>query len=656
MKHYLKVGDNSRATEQDIILNVDCDSTYVNVCWLGVITNEEACFGDDVQTYCESIYIGVNTSCSEEKEVNGTIPWYDCIITYKIIQSKRTDCKDCGSVVTSCQLINAYVNPYYVSYDDRRTTIYYQYWETLKDNCKVISRTIRNASREVSINPSTVSCTASTRTISVPSIDYCGGRIEGLSCYVQKPDNCCDQSGNEDCYEIGDIYYNPQKVDSSGGTVDFYFDYKKNTFKDCKKTESFGRFQDSVMIQRCVGNECCKEKTITKTYNWTNHTLCSGGNQIKLEIKRKKDLNYTGQCKCEVDNPDIGYCVNMQSIKKYYKNNRNVWTEITDSNPYVFPYYGGTMKVSWQYSAITVYDNCTSAVTKGNIWEDYVDILPYVGTDCDDGIPDSARIEYTFKKSPCSFKEDAKEILPENICSGNNCKNVFHIDYEQYKKPCSDTCNSCLTKFNINFDSGETSSSDTAICDVTLSSKPEWVDVSVNGRNVTYSVLENSGSTRNGGVLFKLDGDDCYDTVIIKQTGARKNSDTHPDDPTIECNCESAFFEVYPPTNELDKNGGERKTIGTYIYNDCITNVTGDSGCYITIDNELDCDGGNANFTINTGGKIFINNVTFEEGMIYATVDKNTTNKSRSCSITITYDIKDCSGGGHANLTVTQKG
>ena len=127
MKHYLKVGGNSRATEQDIILNVDCDSTYVNVCWLGVITNEEACFGDDVQTYCESIYIGVNTSCSEEKEVNGTITWYDCIITYKIIQSKRTDCEDCGSNTSTCELIDAYVSPYYVSTDTTATTVYYQY-------------------------------------------------------------------------------------------------------------------------------------------------------------------------------------------------------------------------------------------------------------------------------------------------------------------------------------------------------------------------------------------------------------------------------------------------------------------------------------------------------------------------------------------------
>ena len=639
---------------QTINITVDADSAYATVCWVGVIRNTDGCIGDDAQNYCESIYIGVNTSCSDDKQTSGTTSWHDCRITYKIIQSKRTDCEDCGSNTSTCELIDAYVSPYYISTDITATTVYYQYWKTTKNECEVISRVIENDSQKVNIDPSGVACDSDDRTISVPSINYCGGTIRGLSCYVQKPDNCCEQGEVTECYEINDIYYNPQKVDYSGGSVSFYFDYKKITYKDCKKIETFGRFQDSVQVPRCDGNDCCREKTIGIDYVWNGHTLCNGKNKIKLEIKQKKDPNYIGECKCKVE-PDTGYCVNTHSVKRYYKNSSGVWTEI--NNPYVFPYYGGTMKVTWGYSAITVNDDCTSAVTSGNVWEDYIDILPYDGDECDDGTPENTSVIYTFKKSPCSFETDAKDILPSYICNGNNCTNEFTIKYQQYKKPCSDICESCLTKFDIELDSGGTvTSSDTATCDILLvdESKPQWLTVSVNGKNVSYSAPLNSGSTREGGVTFKLNNEECYDTVIVRQIGLGENEGDYPHDPTIECDCDNAFFEAYSAQTALSKNGGEHEFIGSYIFNSCITNVNVSSDCSISYDKEPTCSGGSITFTLNKGGGSFVSNVSFEDGAIYADIEKNNTSEERTYELPISYTIENC-GDGEASIMVKQK-
>ena len=90
-------------TAQTISFSVDANTAYAPVCWIGVITDTSGCIGDDDQTYCESIYIGLNTSCSNEKTISDTINWNGCTIKYIITQSKSTDCEDCGSNTTSCE-------------------------------------------------------------------------------------------------------------------------------------------------------------------------------------------------------------------------------------------------------------------------------------------------------------------------------------------------------------------------------------------------------------------------------------------------------------------------------------------------------------------------------------------------------------------------
>ena len=247
--------------------------------------------------------------------------------------------------------------------------------------------------------------------------------------------------------------------------------------------------------------------------------------------------------------------------------------------------------------------------------------------------------------------------MPSYICNANNCTNQFTIEYQQYKKPCSDICDSCLTKFNIELDSGGTvTSSDTATCDILLvdDSKPQWLTVSVNGRNVSYSAPLNNGSTREGGVTFKLNNEECYDTIIVKQIGSNQDKDEYPKDPTIECNCDNAFFEAYSAQTAMSKNGGEHEFIGSYIFNSCITNVNVSSDCSISYDKEPTCSGGSITFTLNKGGGSFVSNVSFEDGAIYADIEKNNTSEERTYELPIKYTVDKC-GDRESSIMVKQK-
>ena len=716
-EYYLNVNGNLQKS-QTINLTIDANTAYATVCWVGTVVNSGDCISDVSETYCESVYVGLNDSCEVERYVNGTINWNGCVITYKITQSKNTDCDDCGSNTTSCELIDAYVSPYYVPSSATTTTVFYQYWETVKNNCEVVSRKRKFGSKEVTLSPSpsSVACDSDDRTINVPSITYstaCGsGTISGLKCYVQKQENCCDQqakyfytltkndtpscnggtikfnkikqNGNV-CYEINDIFYSPQKVDASGGTVDFFIDYKKTIYEDCKRKISYGRCQDSVNIGGCVGRECCKERVKTIPYTWEGHTLCDGGNVVNLKITQKKDVTYTGDCKCDVP-PDKGYCVDVHSIKRYYKLGDGTWEEINPLHPHIFPYYGGTMKVSWIYSAITVGDDCYVDISSGNTWEDFIEIPPYEGDECD-GV-DYVTIQYVFKKSPCAFDEATKAMLPPNICGEScyieadkefvygcngaeadftvkkdesSCTNEFSIEYEQDRRPCSDICDSCFNKFNIELGSGGTDTvTDTASCNIALveDTKPSWLNVTVNGRDVSYSAPMNRGSNRSGGVTFKLRNHDCYDTIIVTQPGSNEEVDPSPTDPTIVCNCDTAVFEAYSTPKDLNKKGGEHIAIGSYIFNDCIHNVATDTSCGydITHNTQVDCNGGNVVFTsTSTGGTGFITDVTFEDGAIYGTVSENTTGSDRTCDIKILCDVEGCDSKT-TQITVKQKG
>jgi hypothetical protein len=115
--------------EQTIIITAypSAKETTVSICWGGITTTYEgACWHcSDESSHCESVYIGENTDCTNTKYHSGTFTWHGFTITYEITQAKNTDCPDCGSPTTYCDIIDYYVDPYYVNYNTTSVTVYY---------------------------------------------------------------------------------------------------------------------------------------------------------------------------------------------------------------------------------------------------------------------------------------------------------------------------------------------------------------------------------------------------------------------------------------------------------------------------------------------------------------------------------------------------
>ena len=749
MAYYLKVNGSSRESAQTISITVDYDSAYVDVCWLGVITDESECFGDDVQTYCESIYIGVN-DC-EEKTYEGTIEWHDCVITYIIIQNPDPNCTSCDKTAPPCELIDYYVSPYYIPYKTAsKAKVYYSYWEYSVDEeiCEIIrSKNDKNVEVNFTEAETDIKCDADSRILKKSVSLSCVGN-KTFDFYVQMPDNCCDTPSGT-CYEISDVYYVDSNgslitdVDPSGETIYFCFDYKKvETDDKCNTKTSFGRFDGRAQnvpwgISGCVESECCRISGITSGYTWTNHKSCETEEDIivPLSIRRRKDVNYSGDCS-NVCEPDTGYCVENKTVTTYYKDTSNgEWTpwghliynettkeweckwcewewkkdeekwvckrDIDAKDAHKIPYYGGSMMATWEYSAITVYDDCTSGVTSGNVYEDIVDILPYSaeteddcydetkcynvtlksqgGNKCDGGHAEfkaeentsqqkyvSKEIEYVFKKSPCEMNDSAKLILPTSLVecpSGETKCNEFAICYLQDKIPCNDDCITCVTtsRYKLTASSESSFTDSYSDCELILIDNPYWISIEVSSDKIKYTVEANKGSDREGGVTFQVNGMDCYDTVIIWQHGDDSEVDPHPVDPDVKCDCANATFEVYPTSKKLPSKGGSNIPIGSYIYDDCDVevNVEGGTTCSISSSvSSLDCNG-DVQFTVSSGdGDIpsWLSKIKCEDGFIRADVTKNTDEEhERTCNLTIKYSIdgKECTSKKQT-LTVTQ--
>ena len=665
MSYWIKNG-SSFVKNYSVNISADSESSYVSVCWLGVIRDDSnSCIADDIQTYCESVYIGLG-QCDEKAPITGTIQWNDCVITYTITQEKA-ECKECEFSACTCEIISSRVTPYIIEPKPQELSGITEYWFTSVDTCGNVVREKR-IDIETFQCPSEVTaytCDVENRELSltwdfnVGSCTNCHQQMDG-TCYVAMPENCCETTPGI-CYEIGDVYYINSNgslindVAPSGETIYFYFDYKKTeTDNECNTKTTYGRFdgkQQNIpwVISGCIGSECCKSSGVTSAFTWTSHTTCGGNTDmvIPLKITRRRDVNYTGDCK-NVCEQDVGYCVDKTKIKKEYKASNGDWTPITDD--YAFPYYGGNMRVSWEYSAFTVYDDCTTGFTSGNTWEDIVDILPYTG-DCGDGSVNND-VHYVFKKSPCEVENNDK--FPSNIsgkCSGDCTE--FTVTYKQNKKSCDDECGTCINPLDINITStGATTTSSTISqgCTVTVVSNPEWITATTSDTQVTFTLTANSGSTREGGVTFKLNNKECYDTVIITQSGSSQDSsgDT-PDtgDTPVVCDCDSTF-----EVRSISKipSGGGNVRIGSYIFDECIdknTKIQVGGGTAYTITStsssfSIECEG-SASFGIGTEEKNpltpeFVSNITFaDDGFIYADVEANSQSFERTGYLAVTY-------------------
>lgn len=725
--------------DTQIRVNVGAKDTSASICWVGITKTVDDCWTSSEEgSFCESVYIGENTDCINNKYYSGTFLWNGITIYYYITQA-HADCPDCGRERTSCEIIDYYVDPYYVDADTRSVKVYYNYWYIKEDNCG-LSRERKKNSVTVGIDPSTVRCDDTNRELNVPFNDACGVS-HTAKCYVQKPDMCCDDPSKRTCYVINDIVYSPSIVPSSGADVSYYFDYKKIETENCIETITFGRYEGVWKIdkcdsdpskapQRCCRNHIEKKKLSDLVSVWDDKVLCNGGvvGNTELSIIQTKDPTYTN-CS-NVCEQDTGYCVSYTSITTFYKdendewkpwgqwaNNEDKWRWL-DPN-YELPYFGGNMRVTWAYSAYTVYEDCTTGMTSGSEWEDILDILPYQG-DCFDELKNQCGIisikseeanrcdggttkfefalnenveldyviypiEYVFKKAPCELTD--KDKFPNAIgilCdtgetpSTGDC-NKFTIKYKQKKTICDEDCESCInphdegifvcskcgykigayedeshklkpyadkcpicetefrtreteTDYQVLSDSmtyylpsaltdSKFTDSDCydTTCTLKLIDKPFWVTaVTVNEGSITYEVEDNTGSDREGGVTFQLNGRDCYDTVLLCQYGTREDVDPHGEDPDVPCDCENAFFDAYPLNGKITGKATQHVIIGSYSYDDCITDVK-PSG---TAPN-------------------WLSNISCNDGYIYADVADGSTTEERASSVTVTYSVDE---------------
>lgn len=666
-QYYLKVSGSTRETNQTINIKASYNTLYVSVCWLGVITDDSnTCIADDIQTYCESVYIGPRGCAESKQSITGSIDWHGCIITYSITQEDDPNCKPCDKDVPDCEFIEAYALPYIIPYAQSSTSeVHYSYWDyEVNSDCEIVrTRVDKSIPIEFYESATTIPCSAETRIISSSFTLDCGGEM-GFDFYVQMPDNCCDTPSGI-CYEIGEVYYINSAgtlitdVSPSGETIYFYFDYKKNETDDkCNTKTTYGRFdskQQNIpwVISGCVDSECCSGSVISSAFTWANHTSCKGNDNIviPLEIIRRKDINYSGDCEPSCS-ANTTYCVDMDSIKSYYKAGDS-WSAITEN--YIFPYYGGSMKTSWDYSAFTIYDDCTSGFTSGNTWDDIVDILPYSG-DCGDGNVEG-EVKYKFKEGDSGCTE-------------------FSVTYRQNKKSCGDECGSCIEPlyFDITNTTGETDFTSNIIngCEVEVVSNPEWITATTSDTQVTFSLAANSGSTREGGVTFKLNDKECYDTVIITQSGSSQDSsgDTPDtgDTPVEKCSCSGSTF-VMMPISKISSDGGSHVRIASYIFDDCITAITSGTGVtYVMTCDESSfsiegCDDETlVSFGYGTQEKkplipdfVASDSVTFEDdGFVYADVEPNPQPFERTGYVAISHSAssEDC---GSIQVPVTQE-
>lgn len=530
-------------TKQPIKVTVEADSAYANICWIAVNGDDSGCFGAVEETFCEPIYIGLG-DCSG-KTVSGEVAWSG--VKYEITQLPRTDCEDCDEIVPPCELIDLYVSPYYIPYSESSTsTVYYSYWDyQLDSNTCTVTRNKVNSSVTCSFTAeetsSDFSCSADSRVITVKDVSFgCIGKRD-IDFYVKMPDTCfCDKPSGI-CYEIGDVIYVDSSgssgtqitaVEHSGGTVYFYFDYKKiDTDDKCNSKITYGRSKRIPWtIPSCSGESaCCITSEIISSYTWNDHASCIDGSSattIPLSITRNRD--YTRDDCRQVCTAGTSYCIVKDSFSAYTMDGNVLRSD------YIFPSYGDNVRLRWRYDTYVCYDDCTSAVTSGNTWEDIITIPPYSG-ECVSGSESTIVVKYDDIPSSGITIKPAEDCVWSggNIsysfkesggCASSGCSNIVEFTYNQYKTICKETCTNCFSADVITFDaSGGTyqlSANTECKGKEVYFELPWWVklvDDDLLDDGIIGLSVEKTDYTREDVITIYIGN--CTDDIIVRQDG-----------------------------------------------------------------------------------------------------------------------------------------
>ena len=527
-------------TELPIKVTVEADSAYATICWVGVEHDTSGCFGDVEETFCESIFIGLNPSCETKKTSSGAFLWSGKTISYEITQLPRTDCDPCPTS-NWCELIDMYVSPYYIPYSaDSTSTVYYSYWQYNEANCEITRHKVSGSSAfTFTAEQTDKPCSADSRVIIVSGVSIGCKETRDIDFYVKMPDMCCDKPSGI-CYEIGDVIYVDSsgssgtqitEVEHSGGTVYFYFDYKMiNTDDKCNSKITYGRSKRIPWkIPSCSGESaCCITSNITSSYTWNDHASCIDGSSattIPLSITRNRD--YTRDDCRNVCEPSVSYCIDGD-ISAYTMDN------VPFSGVPTFPSYGGKVKLRWKYDTYVCYDDCTSAVTSGNTWEDIITIPPYSG-ECVSGSESTIVVKYNDIPSSGITINPAEDCVWSggNIsysfkesggCASSGCSNIVKFTYNQYKTICKETCTNCFNADVITFDaSGGTyqlSANTECKGKEVYFELPWWVklvDDDLLDDSIINLSVETTDYTREDVITIYIGN--CTDDIIVRQDG-----------------------------------------------------------------------------------------------------------------------------------------
>lgn len=552
MTYRVLVNGSAPSETNRVIANIEATDVSALICWVGIIDNDNNCNPySSEQTYCETVYVGENTT-TEVIRHTGTTTWHGITIWYTINQSGITIEPDCESATTtSCvtDSYNVWVSPYVVSKEEGGHNIkfYVDYLVETRDACNNVINVERvtssgcpitdkegfSAETEFKNAIAAIECTDTDRTVSaacrlmdiVPCLTSDSAKTVSATCYVAEEENCCENESGI-CYEISEITYSPTSVPFSGGDVYYSFDYKKKTTVNCVTSTKVGTYTSSKpwrISGRTVGEQDqCLRKQVTSSFtpSLDDFITCDRipSSSITLSIWQGKNSSACTESSCT---ESIGYCIDKLTIRQSAYTINDVYESSgTSTDKLEFPSYGGKLKVVWEYSAITIYDDCSSAVTSGNTWEDVKTIDPYNGNDyflsgdtrydiiitaIKRIIQNYATLEtvanlsaetidgkeyYVFKSSNNKYKidydegfvintvdsEDRYEIFndscgesgvtvildyefktPSKVCESGN---TFQIQYYQYRPPCVQDCPSCMGDGEITLDCGYSAMTD----------------------------------------------------------------------------------------------------------------------------------------------------------------------------------------------------
>lgn len=424
----------------------DCIVNYLDTKYSYEIPLEPLKCNDPERTSAGTIVVDTFTVEGQEEPVSVEL-------SYEIKQ-KKYDCPSTDECTCKCTDVRTWTVPYYIDDDypdDGEVKIYYEYWYTSAGTNTVCSREKR------------IGYSATTKgALPKDGNDYINpitGTIEQncseckYEAFVSSSSGCKSTPSSSLTVSFST---NPTEIPGTGGSVTVICNFKKVIIDDkCNKKTESGSFTSATTISPCnldtEGLTCCVDhdvelkipvSTILTKLGLPNATEviyngspATGDLSFYITQRRRYDGICNGDCEYITT-----YCVDSGTVKVYYESlyGKGDW-----STEGCLPLYGGRIKVTWAYTAITYTEvenpSCPSGETK-SVYEDYM----LIG-DCRDPYhPDDYQVFFKEQTPGCTTCSGV--TMTEGPLAGKKA-NTFMV------KPCQNceiTCDcNAITRFDI---------------------------------------------------------------------------------------------------------------------------------------------------------------------------------------------------------------